>query len=569
MSPKFFNTVGACQPSKHYMLPPLVRLPDIDEMISNEYYFAIHAPRQSGKTTCLMTLAEKINSDGQYYAFYCSLAALMGVDDPETGMSRIVDEIKMWLKFSAVDRFKEFACKSNESGDIAGPLTKLPLFLNDLCNALDKELIVFFDEADSIHERPLIPFLAQLRNGYLSRSLSPPCKFPRSLALVGMRDIRDYRFQVRPEMESRGTGSPFNVKFRSLTLSDFTREEIKSLYYQHTIETGQVFEPEAIDRAWFWSEGQPWLVNALPLAVIYDRFKNDYSKVITCDDIDFAAHHLILTNPTHFDSLMDRLAEPKVRRVIDSVIIGANTLPDEVSPDDRQYVIDLGILKADDDNGDYLRPSNAIYRELIIRFLTKGVQQKIPSEFQNKWMDVTKLDMNGILKPFQTYWRENSGAGATAKVGEIERLLKNFIGKIFKRRMIENTDEINKEILDTVRSNVTDFSSEAYSHIVLFAFLQRVLNGGADFIQRECAMSLKRADICISYKDNRYPIELKIKDAQPRENGILQLLGYMDICGASEGWLVIFDKNPKTPWKKKIFWQTLERSGDTVHIVGC
>jgi hypothetical protein len=104
---------------------------------------------------------------------------------------------------------------------------------------------------------------------------------------------------------------------------------------------------------------------------------------------------------------------------------------------------------------------------------------------------------------------------------------------------------------------------------VLFAFLQRVLNGGADFIQREFAMGLTKTDICISYKDTRYPIELKIKGVQPREDSILQLLGYMDICGASEGWLVIFDKNPKTSWKNKIFWETIQRADDTVHIVGC
>ncbi|MDR1037845.1 MAG: hypothetical protein LBT40_15180 [Deltaproteobacteria bacterium] len=127
-----------------------------------------------------------------------------------------------------------------------------------------------------------------------------------------------------------------------------------------------------------------------------------------------AAQHLILRNPTHFDSLMDRLTEPKVRQVIDSVIVGAYSLPVKVSPDDRQYVIDLGLLKVEEGTGDFLIPSNATYRELIIRFLTKGVQQNVPSEFQNKWMDGSKLDMNGILKAFQTHWRENSGAGATS-----------------------------------------------------------------------------------------------------------------------------------------------------------
>ena len=35
------------------------------------------------------------------------------------------------------------------------------------------------------------------------------------------------------------------------------------MYQQHTADTGQVFLSEAVDRAFYWTQGQPWLVNAL------------------------------------------------------------------------------------------------------------------------------------------------------------------------------------------------------------------------------------------------------------------------------------------------------------------
>ncbi|MDR1165410.1 MAG: hypothetical protein LBO66_05980 [Deltaproteobacteria bacterium] len=68
-TPKCFNTVGICDPSVHYMLPALPRLPNVNDMIEGKYYFVLRGPRQSGKTTCLAALTEKINSDGGYYSF--------------------------------------------------------------------------------------------------------------------------------------------------------------------------------------------------------------------------------------------------------------------------------------------------------------------------------------------------------------------------------------------------------------------------------------------------------------------------------------------------------------------
>ena len=48
---------GAVQSAKHYMLPPTERLPDVMRLVEREQYFAIHAARQSGKTTLLKALA--------------------------------------------------------------------------------------------------------------------------------------------------------------------------------------------------------------------------------------------------------------------------------------------------------------------------------------------------------------------------------------------------------------------------------------------------------------------------------------------------------------------------------
>ena len=65
---RFFNTAGVCEPRKHYMLPPRRRLPTVIPLIDQEAYFVVHAPRQSGKTTCFHHLSKELTASGRYAA---------------------------------------------------------------------------------------------------------------------------------------------------------------------------------------------------------------------------------------------------------------------------------------------------------------------------------------------------------------------------------------------------------------------------------------------------------------------------------------------------------------------
>ena len=76
-----------------------------------------------------------------------------------------------------------------------------------------------------------------------------------------------------------GSASPFNIASMSLKLANFTEDEVGALYAQHTADTGQVFPSEAVSRAFHWSQGQPWLVNALAREVVDKILGMDYVKV--------------------------------------------------------------------------------------------------------------------------------------------------------------------------------------------------------------------------------------------------------------------------------------------------
>ncbi|MEQ8996894.1 MAG: hypothetical protein RID53_10375 [Coleofasciculus sp. B1-GNL1-01] len=54
------------------MLSPLDRLPQLDRLIEQQGYFVIHAPRQTGKTTAMLTLAQQLTASGRYTAVMVS-----------------------------------------------------------------------------------------------------------------------------------------------------------------------------------------------------------------------------------------------------------------------------------------------------------------------------------------------------------------------------------------------------------------------------------------------------------------------------------------------------------------
>jgi hypothetical protein len=103
----------------------------------------------------------------------------------------------------------------------------------------------------------------------------------------------------------------------------------------------------------------------------------------------------------------------------------------------------------------------------------------------------------------------------------------------------------------------------------MLAFLQRVVNGGGHVI-REMALGKKRADLCVVYGEEKYPIELKIRQSIRNNAKLLdQILGYMDKVGSNVGWLVIFDKDAEKSWDEKIYIREELADGKRVTVVGC
>jgi hypothetical protein len=90
---------------------------------------------------------------------------------------------------------------------------------------------------------------------------------------------------------------------------------------------------------------------------------------------------------------------------------------------------------------------------------------------------------------------------------------------------------------------------EIAPHIVLMAFLHRVVNGGGS-LEREYAIGSRRMDVCLRYGAVTLGMELKVwreGRRDPLAEGLAQLDSYLNGLGVETGWLVIFDQREGLP----------------------
>ncbi|MCP4214858.1 MAG: AAA family ATPase [bacterium] len=523
---RFFNTAGPIRKHMHYHVEPLDRLnmKDILLLIQQQKYFVLHAPRQTGKTSYLHALMAHLNKEGQYRCLYVNIEPAQAArENVKEGMRAVLASLAIEATYGLEDPFIEDHWE--QILEKKGPFIALQETLIQWCRKSDKPIVLFIDEVDSLVGDTLISLLRQLRSGYSMR----PDRFPQSIVLCGIRDVRDYRIHSDMEKTIITGGSAFNIKAKSLRMESFTPDDIKTLFEQHTNDTGQQFHEDIFPLVWELTEGQPWLVNALAYETCFDMKEGrDRSKVITSEMILQAKENLILSRATHLDQLADKLGEDRVRRVIEPILACLDEA-DTIPADDIDYVVDLGLVR----KTPQLTIANRIYREVIPRTLTYSTQLRITHDSIWYTAEDGRLDMDKLLTAFQAYFRKN---------------FESWVGGFNY--------------------------AEAGPQLLLQAFLQRIINGGGR-VEREYALGRLRTDLLVMWP---YPkgtqevvIELKIRYGDLEKTiakGLEQTRQYMDKCGTKEGYLLVFDRNPKTTWDAKIFKRQKKTKGTVINVYG-
>jgi hypothetical protein len=168
--------------------------------------------------------------------------------------------------------------------------------------------------------------------------------------------------------------------------------------------------------------------------------------------------------------------------------------------------VDLGLLRREGSGG--LVIANPIYREVLPRALASGPQDSLP-QIAPTWLNPDgSLNPEQLLDAFLKFWRQHG-----------------------------------QPLLGSAPYH------EIAPHLVLMAFLHRVINGGGT-LEREYAIGWGRMDLCLRYGTVTLGIELKVwRDGEPDPltEGLKQLDGYLAGLGLDGGWLIIFDRRSGQP----------------------
>ena len=197
----------------------------------------------------------------------------------------------------------------------------------------------------------------------------------------------------------------------------------------------------------------------------------------------------------------------------------------DVLDDDVAYVIGLGLLV---EEGGRLAIANPIYREVIPRALAHVQQLQLAQETSWYVRADGGLDLDKLLRAFQDFWRRDGHLAAEG----------------FGYR-------------------------EAGPHLMLMAFLQRVVNGGGR-IEREYGLGRRALDLMIHWRGERHAIEVKLRrDTETEADALAQVAGYLDLAGLDHGALVLFDLRREVSWQDKLWIRDAAFAGKLVRIFGC
>ena len=158
---KLFNTTGANKPDIHYSIPPLERI-DLEallQLIAAQKYFVLHAPRQTGKTSCLLALRDLLNQEGQYACVYCNVEVGQSArEDVEVALRTITNQIASRAKITLGENFlfEQLPALRAEDSD-QGLLNRL---LTVWSEHSAKPLVLFIDEIDSLLKENKIAVLS-------------------------------------------------------------------------------------------------------------------------------------------------------------------------------------------------------------------------------------------------------------------------------------------------------------------------------------------------------------------------------------------------------------------------
>ena len=135
---RFFNTAGPTKTDINYYISSFDRVDyeEIEMLIRSQRYFVLHAPRQTGKTSALLEIMDRINSEGVYDCVYANIEAAQALRGDISLDKQISEVLSYWAENSSkpcilfLDKLQEPRARRVVAPILANK-TSENLYLND------------------------------------------------------------------------------------------------------------------------------------------------------------------------------------------------------------------------------------------------------------------------------------------------------------------------------------------------------------------------------------------------------------------------------------------------------
>ncbi len=210
-----------------------------DDPDDGGHYITVWAPRQTGKTSIMQNVFLTLQQETEFDVVMLSLQYL----DEVTDVNRVAQLIARKL-IKELNLEKTLAINTLEDFE--------QLFERE---TLSKPLILILDEFDALNEAALSRLVSVFRHIYNTRrnqankTTGEKNYLLHSLALIGVRTVLGVE-NVK--------GSPFNVQ-RSVHIPNLTSDEVAYLFDWYQRESGQLIQPDVLERIGYEFQGQPGL----------------------------------------------------------------------------------------------------------------------------------------------------------------------------------------------------------------------------------------------------------------------------------------------------------------------
>ena len=504
-----FHSYEEVDPDLHYYVPR-------EELIAQAYhnllgenpekdghYITVWGPRQSGKSWVMRQVVRRLAALESFEVAILTMQSGQTLKTDQEILNLFQQKLSRWFdrELSPVSTWSDLE----------------PFFSKE---NFSKPLILILDEFDSLGENFINKFAHQFRNIYTNRrnewnkSSDEKQSILHGLALIGVRSVLGIE---------NVSGSPFNVQ-RSLPIPNLTFEEVDYMFHWYEQESGQAVEQAVIDRVFYETQGQPGLVGWLGEQLTEDQFNKDRAKPIDMALFDrvYGAALYILPN-NNILNLISKARQEPYKHVVYELLRTDQKVSFSYDDPRLNFLYLNGVISWEEVEREYYAkfPSPLVQRRLfnaLARDIFPDVGQLHPP-----LIDLSQVITTDSLN------------------------VKNLLG-LYERYLQQN----RAWLLDDAPRRKDWRIYEAVYHFNLYSYLQAFFQRWKGKVYPEFPTGNGQIDLLITYKGQRYGIEVKsFQDESSYQEGLTQSVRYGKRLGLTEVVMASFIEQVSDEMRQK------------------